>query len=156
MTLERRKVPGEAWETFSVGGGGGGGGGGVTLLGPFSVPFDLAGVTDPNGAELYILPAGSYYLDSWAVFYQSWDQATNFDLRVAPSNAGNYEVMRQYAAQGGYPESIDPSEVQFAKIPSIVGSDFAQILSPCTFRVQTSGVAAAQGQAYVWLLAILP
>lgn len=62
-------------------GGGNGATGGTTLLGPFAITYQTAGLVDPgdNGALVGTVPAGSLVLAAWIQTTTPWVAATAID-----------------------------------------------------------------------------
>lgn len=104
MTQEivRQLVDGE-WKTQAADVGGGGGGSGVSILGPFTVNWDDAGVNN-NKIDVADLAQGTIIIRAWAFKTEAWVAGSSgfeFSLEIGDAGDTTNGVVLDYPAVQG-------------------------------------------------------
>ena len=130
--------------------GGGGGGGAVTLLGPFAITFETAGLVDPgdNGVLVGTVPAGSLVLAAWIETTTPWVAATNINEVDIVLNTTSGGLLSLQAAEVADDLNADMYELHVGANPVrakwlAVEDDLA-----VAFYTDGGGLSAGAGNVY--------
>lgn len=151
----------------AAGGGGGGAGMAVSVLGPYTVEFDTAGLLADPGHELFSLAQGDWLLDAWVQVDTEFDIADPLFLVGRGTPADSFFEWNGWNLSGGQetPGEVLEYTQNSAATPdtkfTISRSDDgrrrdvpARAAAACTINavMYPSGPAPAAGSCRVWAL----
>lgn len=129
----------------------------ATLIGPFDIAYNTAGITAGFVAVSGVLPVGTDVIKAWAEVTTQWNSATSAELKLGVAKVGALATVVDLVAYDAKTATAPTTNARVEPVPATGGSKAATVLEASYLAAKITEVGAATaGVAKVFALIVTP